>query len=184
MSDPYFAQNDEYGLIGSCLTGGPDVCYEVFARIPPDAIQHDKLRLVYEITKGLIGRHEAVNISTVVKEWKRSIPQITPPFEELNKADELCQSSANYPEFCKAVLEAHHRRYLRLTGDRLIRESAVSTLSVDQIVSNAEAGLSVEASKEEVQSSKSVVSRFIDATQERFNQIRRASCRERVSSRV
>lgn len=169
MSDPYFAQNDEYGLIGSCLTGGPDVCYEVFSRIPPDAIQHDKLRLVYEITKGLIGRHEAVNISTVVKEWKRSIPQITPPFEELNKADELCQSSANYPEFCKSVLEAHHRRYLRLTGDRLIRESAVSTLSVDQIVSNAEAGLSVEASKEEVQSSKSVVSRFIDATQERFN---------------
>jgi len=40
---------------------------------------------------------------------------------------------------------------------------------VDQIVSNAEAGLTVEASKEEVQSSKSVVSRFIDATQERFN---------------
>jgi len=169
MSDPFYAQDDEYGLIGACLTGGPDVCYEVFARIPPDAIQQDKLRQVYEITKALIGRHEAISLQTVVKEWKRSIPQLSPPFEELNRCDEICASPANYPEFAKAVLEAHHRRHLRFTGDRLIRESAVTTLSVDQIVCNAEAGLTVEASKEEVQSSKSVVSRFIDATQERFN---------------
>jgi replicative DNA helicase len=169
MSDPFYAEEDEYGLIGACLTGGPDVCYEVFARIPPDAIQQDKLRQVYEITKALIGRHEAISLQTVVKEWKRSIPQLSPPFEELNRCDEICASPANYPEFAKAVLEAHHRRHLRFTGDRLIRESAVTTLSVDQIVSNAEAGLTVEAAKEEVQSSKSVVSRFIDSTQERFN---------------
>jgi replicative DNA helicase len=169
MNDPYFAQDDEYGLIGACLSGGSDVCHEVFAKIPTDAIQHDKLRLIYEITKGLIARTEPVNLTTVVKEWQRSIPQITPPFEELNRADELCPSPANHPAFSQAVLEAYHRRQLRTAGDRLIRESAVSTLSVDQIVSNAEAGLTVEASKEEVQSSKSVVSRFIDSTQERFS---------------
>ena len=168
MNDPYFAQDDEYGLIGACLTGGTDVCHEVFAKIPTAAIQDDKLRSLYEIAKGLVAKSEPVNLTTVVKEWKRSIPQITPPFEELNKADELCPSPANHPAFTQAVLEAHLRRQLRFAGDRLIRESAVSTLSVDQIVSNAEAGLSVEASKEEVQSSKSVVSRFIDSTQERF----------------
>jgi replicative DNA helicase len=169
MSDPYFAQDDEYGLIGACLSGGSDVCHEVFAKIPTAAIQNDKLRSLYEIAKGLVAKSEPVNLTTVVKEWKRSIPQITPPFEELNKADELCPSPANYPAFTQAVLEAHLRRQLRFAGDRLIRESAVSTLSVDQIVSNAEAGLSIEASKEEVQSSKSVVGRFIDSTQERFS---------------
>lgn len=169
MNDPYHAQDDEYGLIGACLTGGTDVCHEVFAKIPTAAIQDDKLRSLYEIAKGLVAKSEPVNLTTVVKEWKRSIPQITPPFEELNKADELCPSPANHPAFTQAVLEAYHRRQLRTAGDRLIRESAVSTLSVDQIVSNAEAGLSVEASKEEVQSSKSVVSRFIDSTQERFS---------------
>lgn len=168
MNDPYFAQDDEYSLIGACLTGGTDVCHEVFAKIPTAAIQDDKLRSLYEIAKGLVAKSEPVNLTTVVKEWKRSIPQITPPFEELNKADELCPSPANHPAFTQAVLEAYHRRQLRTAGDRLIRESAVSTLSVDQIVSNAEAGLTVEASKEEVQSSKSVVSRFIDSTQERF----------------
>ena len=168
MNDPYFAQDDEYGLIGACLSGGSDVCHEVFAKIPTHAIETDSLRQLYEITKGLVAKTEPVNMTTVVKEWKRSIPQITPPFEELNRADELCPSPANHPVFAQAVLEAHHRRQLRFAGDRLIRESAVSTLSVDQIVSNAEAGLSVEASKEEVQSSKSVVSRFIDSTQERF----------------
>lgn len=168
MSDPYHAQDDEFGLIGACLSGGSDVCHEVFAKIPTAAIQDDKLRSLYEIAKGLVAKSEPVNLTTVVKEWKRSMPQITPPFEELNKADELCPSPANHPAFTQAVLEAHLRRQLRFAGDRLIRESAVSTLSVDQIVSNAEAGLSVEASKEEVQSSKSVVSRFIDSTQERF----------------
>ena len=169
MSDPYFAQDDEYGLIGACLSGGSDVCHEVFSKIPTAAIQDDKLRSLYEIAKGLVAKSEPVNLTTVVKEWKRSMPQITPPFEELNRADELCPSPANHPVFTQAVLEAYHRRQLRTAGDRLIRESAVSTLSVDQIVSNAEAGLSVEASKEEVQSSKSVVSRFIDSTQERFS---------------
>ena len=169
MNDPYFAQDDEYGLIGACLSGGSDVCHEVFAKIPTHAIETDSLRQLYEITKGLVAKTEPVNMTTVVKEWKRSMPQVTPPFEELNRADELCPSPANHPVFAQAVLEAHHRRQLRFAGDRLIRESAVSTLSVDQIVSNAESGLSVEASKEEVQSSKSVVSRFIDSTQERFS---------------
>lgn len=169
MNDPYFAQDDEYGLIGACLSGGSDVCHEVFAKIPTHAIETDSLRHLYEITKGLVAKTEPVNLTTVVKEWKRSMPQVTPPFEALNRCDELCPSPANHPAFSQAVLEAYHRRQLRTAGDRLIRESAVSTLSVDQIVSNAEAGLSVEASKEEVQSSKSVVSRFIDSTQERFS---------------
>jgi replicative DNA helicase len=169
MNDPYYAQDDEFGLIGACLSGGSDVCHEVFAKIPTHAIETDSLRHLYEITKGLVAKTEPVNLTTVVKEWKRSMPQVTPPFEDLNRCDELCPSPANHPAFSQAVLEAHHRRQLRTAGDRLIRESAVSTLSVDQIVSNAEAGLSVEASKEEVQSSKSVVSRFIDSTQERFS---------------
>ena len=168
MSDPFFAEDDEFGLIGACLNGGSDVCHEVFARIPSEAFQHDRLRNIYEVTKGLVAKSDPVNLAAVVKEWKRSMPQSTPPFEELNRADELCPSPANHPAFAQAVLEAHHRRQLRAAGDRLTRESAVSTLSVDQIVSNAEAGLAVEASKEEVQSSKSVVGRFIDATQERF----------------
>jgi replicative DNA helicase len=169
MSDPYFAQDDEFGLIGACLSGGSDVCHEVFAKIPTAAIQEDSLRQIYEVTKGLVAKSDPVNMATVVKEWKRSMGQTPVPFEALNKADELCPSPANHPAFAQAVLEAHHRRQLRTAGDRLIRESAVSTLSVDQIVSNAEAGLTVEASKEEVQSSKSVVSRFIDSTQERFS---------------
>lgn len=169
MSDPFFAEEDEFGLIGACLSGGPDVCHEVFAKIPSEAFQNDRLRSVYEVAKGLVAKSDPVNLAAVVKEWKRSMPQSAPPFEELNRADEVCHSPANHPAFTQAVLEAYHRRQLRTAGDRLIRESAVSTLSVDQIVSNAEAGLTVEASKEEVQSSKSVVGRFIDSTQERFS---------------
>ena len=169
MNDPFDAGDDEFGLVGACIAGGSDVCFEIFAQVPTEALQHDKLRSIYEILKGLIAKNERINQKSVVTEWKRSIPQIAVPFEELSKADEQCQSAANYPTYLKSVLEAYHRRQLRTAGDRLIRESAVSTLSVDQIVSNAEAGLTVEVSKDDVQSSKSVVGRFIDSTQERFN---------------
>jgi replicative DNA helicase len=168
MNDPFYAEEDEYGLVGCCISGNTDVCYEVFAKVPSDAIQNEKLRCIYEIAKGITTKGDQVNQKAIVTEWKRFYPGIAAPFEELSKADELCPSAANYPAFSNAVLEAHFRRQLRAAGDRLMRDSAVSTLSVDQIVSNAEAGLAIEASKDDVQSSKSVVSRFIDSTQERF----------------
>ena len=166
--DPFFAESDEYGLLGCCMAGGHDVCHEAFAAVPSHALQVDALRDIYDLLKGLVAANQPVGITDVAKAWAKSMPAIPVPFEAINRCDELCPSPANHPEFAKAVLDAHHRRQLRLAGDRLIRESAVSTLSVDQIVSNAEAGLTVEASKEEIRSSKSVVTGFIDATQARF----------------
>ena len=168
MNDPFYASDDEFGLIGACIAGGSDVCFDVFAQIPTSAIQNDKLRGIYETIKGLTARNEQISLKTIADDWKKNHSDVPLPFDELNKADELCPSPAAHPTFTKSVLEAHFRRQLRAAGDRLMRESAVSTLPVDQIVSNAEAGLTIEASRDEVQSSKSVVGRFIDSTQERF----------------
>ena len=106
MSDPYHAEADEYGLIGACLTGGIDVCFEVFAKIPPGAIQNHKLGQVYEVMKGLVANSQRPDLQSLSKEWKKSIPQEPLPFEELNRADELCPSPANHPAFAQAVLEA------------------------------------------------------------------------------
>jgi replicative DNA helicase len=169
MSDTFYAEEDEFALIGSCINGGNDVCFDAFAEVPTEAIQHFQLQPTYELIKGIVSQSKQVSLPELMREWKRVHPADPVPFEIWNRCDELCPSPASYPTFAKSVLEAHHRRKLRDAGDRLIRESAVSTLSVDQIVSNAEQGLSVELSKEAVQTSKSVVTRFIDATQERFN---------------
>jgi replicative DNA helicase len=169
MSDPFFAEDDEFGLIGACIAGGSDICFDAFAEIPTAAIQNEELALTYETIKSLIAQNKKVSLPELMKEWKRTITSSPVPFEAWSRCDELCPSAAGYPMFAKSVLEAHHRRQLRFAGDRLIRESAVVTLSVDQIVSNAEQGLTVEASKDDLQSSKSVVSRFIDSTQERFS---------------
>ncbi len=168
MSDVFYSEEDEFGLVGSCISGGADVCFDAFAEVPTHALQNDQLQDTFELLKGLIAQSKPVSMPEMMKEWKRTRPSDPVPFEVWNRCDELCPSPASYQMFTKNVLEAFHRRQLRAAGDRLIRESAVSTLSVDQIVSNAEAGLTVEASKEEVQSSKSVVGRFIDSTQERF----------------
>jgi len=43
MSDPYFAEDDEIGLLGACLSGGSDVYYEVFAKIRTAAIQDSNI---------------------------------------------------------------------------------------------------------------------------------------------
>ena len=169
MSDTFYAEEDEFALLGSCINGGNDICFDAFAEVPTEAIQHFQLQPTYELIKGIVSQSKQVSLPELMREWKRVYPSEPVPFEIWNRCDELCPSPANYPTFAKSVLEAHHRRKLRDAGDRLIRESAVSTLSVDQIVANAESGLSVELSKEAVQTSKSVVTRFIDSTQERFN---------------
>ena len=169
MSDPFYSEEDEFGLIGSCISGGSDVCFEAFADVPSEAIQNDQLSATFEVLKSIIHQSKPVTMSELMKEWKKTRPSESVPFETWNRCDELCPSPAGYPMFAKSVLECYHRRKLRFAGDRLIRESAVVTLSVDQIVSNAEAGLSVEVSKDAIQTSKSVVNRFIDSTQERFN---------------
>lgn len=169
MSDPFYSEEDEFGLIGSCISGGSDVCFEAFADVPSEAIQNDQLNATFEVLKSIVNQSKPVNMAELMKEWKKTRPADSVPFETWNRCDELCPSPASYSMFAKSVLECHHRRKLRFAGDRLIRESAVVTLSVDQIVSNAEAGLSVEVSKDTIQTSKSVVNRFIDSTQERFN---------------
>jgi replicative DNA helicase len=169
MSDPFYSEEDEFGLIGSCISGGSDVCFEAFADVPSEAIQNDQLSATYEVLKSIVHQSKPINMAELMKEWKKTRPADSVPFETWNRCDELCPSPAGYPMFAKSVLECYHRRKLRFAGDRLIRESAVVTLSVDQIVSNAEAGLSVEVSKDAIQTSKSVVNRFIDSTQERFN---------------
>jgi replicative DNA helicase len=169
MSDVFYSEEDEFGLVGSCISGGADVCFDAFAEVPTHALQNDQLQDTFELLKGLVAQSKPVSMQEMMKEWKRTRPSDPVPFEVWNRCDELCPSPASYPMFAKNVLEAFHRRQLRAAGDRLIRESAVLTLSVDQIVSNAEAGLSVEVSKDDIQSSKTVVNRFIDSTQERFN---------------
>lgn len=169
MSTPFYSEEDEFGLIGACISGGLDVCSDAFADIPSEAIQHDQLRATYETLRSMVSQSKPITLPELMKEWKRSYGSEPVPFEVWNRCDELCPSPAGYQMFAKNVLDAHHRRQLRAAGDRLIRESAVVTLSVDQIVSNAEAGLSVEVSKEAVQTSKAVVGRFVDSTQERFN---------------
>jgi replicative DNA helicase len=168
MNDVFSAEDDEFGLIGSCISGGNDVCFDAFAEVPTEAIQHFQLQKTYELIKGLVSQSKTVSLPELMKEWKRVNQSEAVPFETWNRCDELCPSPASYPMFAKSVLEAHYRRQLRFAGDRLIRESAVSTLSVDQIVANAESGLTVEVSKEAVQTSKTIVGRFIDQTQERF----------------
>ena len=169
MNDPFFAQEDEFGLIGACLTGSIDACSDAFAEVKSEWIETDSLRDTYETIRSLVAQNRTPTIQELGKEWKKLNGSQPIPFEDWNRAMEACPSPANLPSYAKGVIEAAHRRQLRAAGDRLIRESAVSTLSVDQIVSNAEAGLSVEVSKDDIQSSKTVVNRFIDSTQERFN---------------
>ena len=54
MSDPFFAEDDEFGLIGACIAGGSDICFDAFAEVPTAAIQNEQLAFTYETRKSLI----------------------------------------------------------------------------------------------------------------------------------
>jgi len=169
VSDPFFPQEDELGMIGACLTGTIDTCSDALADIRSEWINQDDLRLTFDVIRTMVQSNQQPTIQELGKEWKKAYGQLPMPFEIWDKAMEACPSPANLPYFIKGITEAAHRRQLRDAGDRLMRESAMLTLQPDQIVSNAEAGLSIEVSKETLSTSKQVAGNFIDQMQERFN---------------
>jgi replicative DNA helicase len=169
MNDPYFAQDDEFGLIGACLTGSIDTCSDAFAEVKSEWIETDSLRDTYETIRSLVQANRTPTLQELGKEWRKLNGNQPIPFEDWNKAMEVCPSPANLPYYTKGVIEAAHRRQLRSAGDRLIRESAVLTLQPDQIVANAESSLSIELSRETLSTSKQVAGLFVDQMQERFS---------------
>jgi len=169
VSNPFFAEDDEFGLIGACLTGTLDTCADAFAEVKTEWIETDTLRDSYETIRSLTQQNRHPSLSELSKEWRKLNGNQPVPFEAWNRAMEVCPSPANLPNYIKGIVEAAHRRQLRTAGDRLIRESAVLTLQPDQIVSNAEAGLSIELSRETLSTSKQVAGSFIDQMQERFS---------------
>ena len=169
MSDPYFPKDDELGMIGACLTGSIDTCSDALADIRSEWITQDNLRLTFDAIRGLVQENKQPTLGELGKEWKKVYGQLPMPFDQWNQAMDVCPSPANLPYYIKGITEAAHRRQLRDAGDRLIRESAIITLQPDQIVANAEAGLTIEVSRESLSTSKQVAGNFIDQMQERFN---------------
>ncbi len=168
-NDPFHANDDEYGMIGACLNGTIDTSSDAVSEIRSEWIQRDELRLTFDVIRGMVQEGKSPTLSDLHKEWKKAYGQLPAPFDAWNQAMEVCPSPANLTYYTKAIVEAAHRRQLRDAGDRLIRESAMLTLQPDQIVSNAEAGLSIEVSRETLSTSKQVAGNFIDQMQERFN---------------
>ncbi len=168
-NDAFYSQEDELGLIGACLTGDIDTCSDALADIRSEWITQDNLRLTFDVLRGMVQENKQPTIRELRKEWKKAYGQLPMPYDAWNQAMEACPSPANLPYYIKGVTDAAHRRQLRDTGDRLIRDSAVLSLQPDQIVSNAEAGLSIDVSRETLSTSKQVAGNFIDQMQERFN---------------
>jgi replicative DNA helicase len=156
-------------MIGACLNGTIDTCSDAVSEIRSEWIQRDELRLTFDVIRGMVQEGKSPTLPELNKEWKKAYGQLPVPFDAWNQAMEVCPSSANLTYYTKAIVEAAHRRQLRDAGDRLIRESAMLTLQPDQIVSNAEAGLSIDVSKETLTTSKQVAGSFIDQMQDRFN---------------
>ena len=168
-NDVFYPQEDELGMIGACLTGSIDTCSDALADVRSDWILNDSLRLTFDVIRGIVQENRQPTLQELGKEWKKAYGQLPMPFDVWNQAMEVCPSSSNLPYYVQGITDAAHRRQLRDTGDRLIRESAVVTLKPDQIVSNAEAGLTIDVSKETLQTSKQVAGNFIDQMQDRFN---------------
>ena len=169
MSDPFYPQDDELGLIGACLSGNIDTCSDAVSDVRSDWVKQDDIRLTLDVIRSMVQEGRYPTLPDLGKEWKKAYGQLPIPFDTWNRSMEVCPSPANLPTYIKSITEAAHRRQLRDAGDRLIRESAMLTLRPDQIVSNAEASLSIELSRETLSTSKQVAGSFIDQMQERFS---------------
>jgi len=111
MNDPYFAQDDEFGLIGACLTGSIDTCSDAFAEVKSEWIETDSLRDTYETIKSFGSSQPESNPP---RTWKGVGARFTATSQSRLKtgikAMEVCPSPANLPYYTKGVIEAAHRR--------------------------------------------------------------------------
>ncbi len=111
MNDAFFAQDDEFGLIGACLTGSIDTCSDAFADVKSEWIETDSLRDTYETIRSLVSQSRTPTIQELGKEWKKLNGNQPIPFEDWNRAMEVCPSPANLPSYAKGIIEAFNPLY-------------------------------------------------------------------------
>lgn len=168
-TDVYFAESDELGVLGACLIGSIETSADAVAQMQPGMLSNEMVRESLDLVDQMIREGTKPGLDTLGRAWKRAYSKKPMPIELWTKAMDACPSEHNLSYHVQGVREAFTRRKLREAGQRLVTDSGNSSTPVDAAISQLEAGIAMEHEvMPATAASKTVVSGFIDALQERW----------------
>ena len=166
--DPYNAETDELGLLGCCLIGSVDTAIDAVAQITPAMVHSDLVRESLLLVGSLASEGKQASLDLMAKAWAKAHGKLPVPHDLWAKACDICPSEHNLPYHAQGVIEAHQRRKLRDSGQKLIRDSGNPSISFDVAVADLEAGIAADDhAMPATNTAKTVVRAFIDDTQTR-----------------
>jgi replicative DNA helicase len=168
-TDVYFSESDELGILGACLIGSTETAADAVAQMHAGLLTNDTVRESLDLVDAILKEGGKPGMDTLGRAWKKVYSKKPMPIEVWSKAMDSCPSEHNLSYHVQGVREAFTRRRLREAGQRLVTDSGNSSTPVDAAISQLEAGISME---QEVMpataNSKTVVSGFLDALQDRW----------------
>ncbi len=168
-TDAYFAEKDELGLLGACLLGSADAAAEAVAQVPVIMIANETVKESLLLVDLMLKENQSITLDGLGRAWKKIHGTKSMPIDLWSEAMEACPSAHNVSYHAQGVREAYTRRRLREAGQRLITDSGNPATPIDSAISTLESGIASDHdTMPSTNNSKSVVSGFLDALQDRF----------------
>jgi len=168
MSDPYYSESDELGILGCCIRGTLANVSDIAASIRPATLFNDDVRDSYELVLALLAENSKPSLPAMERLWAQTQGIRPIPRDLWKNAMAAVPSASNHPFYAQGVFDAYRRRALRDAAQRLLHDSGDAAKSPEAMVADLEAGISNEGNQAVIScDGKTVVREFIDDLQKR-----------------
>lgn len=168
--DVYFSESDELGILGACLIGSTDTAADAVSQLHAGLLTNDAITESLELVDLILKEGGKPGLETLGRAWKKAYSKKPMPVDLWSRAMDTCPSEHNLSFHIQGVREAFTRRKLRDAGQRLITDSGNSSTPADAAIAQLEAGIAMEHDvMPSTDNAKTVVSGFLDALQDRWN---------------
>lgn len=168
MSELFFADSDELGVLGACLLGGTDTVTEALPLYRAGMFQVEAVRDVFEVIAALESEGAAADMLAIERKWPSVHGRKPSPALTLSSALAACPSAQNLEFHATGVREAFRRRHIRDVGNKLALAATMPTKGVDEAIAEMEADLvAADVAQSNLKTSKAVMHSLIDDLQER-----------------
>jgi len=170
MSDPYYSESDELGVLGCCFRGDLTILSDIAASFQPVMLFNDPVRDSYELSLILLSENQRTTTASMERLWAKTHGNRPAPKEVWSKAMSAIPSASNHPFYVQGVRDAFRRRKLRDAAVKMNHATSDKTKTPEAIIAELEEGIALEADKVVTScDSKTAMRGYIDDLKHRFN---------------
>lgn len=170
MSDPYYSESDEMGVLGCCFRGDLTVISDIAAAVRPVMLFNDAVRDSYELTLALLAENTRTTTPQMERLWSKTYGNRPIPREVWKNALAAVPSAGQHTFYTQGVRDAFRRRTIRDAALKLAHSTADKTRTTESMISELEEGISAENDTAAVScDSKTAMRGYIDDLRHRFD---------------